>query len=215
MGKGVIPWCLVFAAALSGIPMVATAQGFVDRASGNAISSASEPLAPPRGSWLPGTRSYLGLSLGRSRQEISCATASLLCERQEGPTQLFAGTMLGNFWGVELGYVDMGRLARAPGDSRAPGLNLSLVGKAQMSRSLNVFGKVGTTYGRAEPPSLFSSAITAGSGQGAGLTYGAGLSFDFTPRLSATLEWESTGMRLPGGQRDPVRSTSLGLQYRY
>jgi OOP family OmpA-OmpF porin len=215
MGKGVIPWCLVYAAALSGIPMVATAQGFVDRASSNAFSSASEPLTPPRGSWLPGTRSYLGLSLGRSRHEVSCATASLLCDRQEGPTQFFAGTMLGNFWGVELGYVDMGRMARAAGDSRAQGLNLSLVGKAQMSRSLNVFGKVGTTYGRSESASLFSSGMTAGSGQGFGLTYGAGLSFDVTPRLSATLEWDSTDMRLPGGGRDPVRSTSLGLQFRY
>jgi hypothetical protein len=38
------------------------------------------------------------------------------------------------------------------------------------------------------------------------------VSWDFTPRLSATFEWGSYDLRAPGG---PVRSTSLGLQYRY
>ena len=48
-----------------------------------------------------------------------------------------------------------------------------------------------------------------------GLSYGAGVSYDFTPRLSATLEWDSNDFRFASGGRDPVRSTSLGLQYRY
>jgi OmpA-OmpF porin, OOP family len=29
------------------------------------------------------------------------------------------------------------------------------------------------------------------------------------------VEWESNDFRFAGGGRDPVRSTSLGLQYRY
>jgi hypothetical protein len=39
---------------------------------------------------------------------------------------------------------------------------------------------------------------------------------EVTPRLSATLGWDSYDLRLGGGiPRDTLRSTSLGLQYRY
>lgn len=210
MGNGFIPGCLVFMVALSVLPTAATAQGFANRPAAGAMVDDS----PPRGSsWLPGSRTYLGLTLGRSQTDLSCSAASLLCDRQDRSAQLYAGTMIGNFWGVELGYIDMGRAARAGSETRAQGLNLSLIGRARVANSLGVFGKVGTTYGRTETSSLGAGIATA-SGQGFGLSYGAGLSFDFTPRLSATLEWDSNDLRFGGG-RDPVRSTSLGLQFRY
>lgn len=199
--------CLLFAAAALTVPVAA--QVVVDSDGSPAVGT------PPRGAWLPGGKSYLGLNLGRSRYNISCGTTALLCDDTDRSTQFYAGTMIGNFWGVELGYLNMGRIARAGGETRAQGLSLSLVGKAQLMRSLGVFGKVGTTYGRSETSALAASSITTGSGQGFGLSYGAGVSFDFTPRLSATLEWDSHDFRFAGGGRDPVRSTSLGLQFRY
>ncbi len=51
--------------------------------------------------------------------------------------------------------------------------------------------------------------------QGSGLRYAAGVSYSFTPSISARLEWESIDFRLAGGTREPVRSTNLGLQFRY
>lgn len=168
-------------------------------------------------SWWPAAgRSYLGLNLGRSHYNVPCGTrVSLLCDDTDRSVQLHAGTAVADFWGVELGYVNMGRIGRAGGTTRAQGLNLSLVGKAPLWRSFGVFGKVGTTYGRTETSALSSSGIAAGNDRGFGLSYGAGVSYDFTPRLSATLEWDSHDFRFAGSGRDPVRSTSLGLQYRY
>jgi opacity protein-like surface antigen len=188
-----------------------------------AAASLALPLAAqtpsadsPRSSWLPAPgRSYLGLNLGRSNYNIPCGSISLLCDDTDRSVKLYAGTMVGNFWGVELGYINMGRVARAGGETKAQGLNLSLVGKAPLARSFGVFGKVGTTYGRTETSAIAGSGITAGDGRGFGLSYGAGVSYDFTPRLSAVLEWESNDFRFAGSGRDPVRSTSLGLQYRY
>ena len=58
--------------------------------------------------------------------------------------------MVGNYWGVEIGYLDLGRIAREGGKTRAQGLNLSLVGKAPLASSFGVFGRLGTTYGRTE-----------------------------------------------------------------
>jgi OOP family OmpA-OmpF porin len=200
--------CLLFAASALSAPaaaQVVLAPEKTDPALG----------AAPRGAWLPGGRSYLGLNLGRSRYSLSCGTTDLLCDDSGRSAQLYAGTMIGNFWGVELGYLNMGRIARAGGETRAQGLNLSLVGKTQLAPSVNVFGKIGTTYGRSETSALAASSIATGSEQGFGLSYGAGVSFDFTPRLSATLEWDRSDFRFAGGGRDPVRSTSLGLKYRY
>jgi OOP family OmpA-OmpF porin len=199
--------CLLFAAAALPAPVAAQVAAGADG------SPAAD--AAPRGAWLPGSKTYLGLNLGRSRYNVSCGTTALLCDDSDRSAQLYAGTMIGNFWGVEMGYLNMGRIARAGGETRAQGLNLSLVGKARVARSLGVFGKVGTTYGRSETSALAASSIATGTEHGFGLSYGAGVSFDFTPRLSATLEWDSTDFRFAGGGRDPVRSTSLGLQFRY
>jgi OmpA-OmpF porin, OOP family len=200
--------CLLFAA--SALPVPAAAQVVSSQE-----NNASFLGIAPRGAWLPGSRSYLGLNLGRSRYNVSCSTTALLCDDSDRPAEVYAGTMVGNFWGVELGYLNMGRIARESGETRAQGLNLSLVGKAQVAPSLRVFGKVGSTYGRSETAALAASSIATGSEQGFGLSYGAGVSYDITPRLSATLELDSNDFRFAGGGRDPVRSTSLGLQYRY
>lgn len=199
--------CFIFAAANLCAP--AAAQMAVAPQGDPAVQSTT------RTAWLPGERSYLGLNLSRSRYNVSCGTMALLCDDSDRAAQLYAGTMIGNFWAVELGYLDMGRIARAGGETRAQGLNLSLVGKAQVARSFGVFGKLGTTYGRSETFALGASSVATGAENGFGLSFGAGVSVDFTPRLSATLEWDSNDFRFAGGGRDPVRSTSLGLQYRY
>ena len=160
-------------------------------------------------------RGYVGLSLGRSRYSAPCGATSLNCDSTDNSVQISAGSMLGNFWGVELGYIDMGRMSRAGGTTRAQGFNVSLVGKAPVWQAVGVFGKLGTTYGRTETNAMLGSGIGNGSDRGFGLSYGAGVSYDFTPRLSATLAWDSHDFRFAGSGRDPVRSTSLGLQYKY
>jgi OmpA-OmpF porin, OOP family len=156
-------------------------------------------------------RTYLGLNVGRSRYNVPCGSTSLLCDDAAPSAEFYAGRMIGNFWGVELAYLDGGRVQRQDGDVRAQGINLSLVGRAPLGNAIGLFGKLGTTYGRTENPALTGTA----SDQGFGLSYGAGVSLDFTPRLSATFELESSDFRFAGTGRDPVRSASLGLRYRY
>jgi len=168
---------------------------------------------PPRGVWLPGGRSYLGLNVGRSRT-AACSSTDLTCENAQPPAQFYTGTMLGNFWGVELAYSNAARLSRAAGDAPAQGLTVSLLGKTQLMPSVGLYGKLGTTYGRGDPSALSAARLASGD-RGFGLSFGAGLSFNFSPRLSATLQWDSTEMPVISGGRDPVRSTSLGLKYRY
>ena len=171
--------------------------------------------SPATRSFLPGkSRASVGLSLGRSRYAAPCGATSFNCDSTDNSVQIYAGTMPSDFWGVELGYLDMGRISRGGGTTSAQGLNLSLVAKAPLWQSLGVFGKLGTTYGRTESSALLGSGAGPGTERGFGLSYGAGVSYDFTPRLSATLAWDSHDFHFTGG-RDPVRATSLGLQYKY
>lgn len=98
---------------------------------------------------------------------------------------------------------------------RAPiGLNLSLVGRAQAS-SFSAFGKFGTTTApRPDTTVMGMSSATWMQMQDppTGLSWGGGVSWDFSPRLTATFEWISYELRLANG---PIRTTTLGLQYRY
>ncbi|HXE48924.1 MAG TPA: outer membrane beta-barrel protein [Ramlibacter sp.] len=196
--------CLVLAAAATSLALPVAAQ--------NQTGSAGADMSRI---WLPGPgRSYLGLNAGRSRYNLPCGSATLLCDDSDRSVQLYTGKMIGDFWGVELGYLNMGRVARLAGETNATGLNLRLVGRAPLGHSFGVFGKVGTTY-RPETSIMGGSGIAAGSERGFGPSYGAGVSFDINPRMSATLEWDSNDFRFAGTGRDAVRSTSLGLQIRY
>ena len=182
------------------------------------LPAAAQSPAPAEGGigWLPGSgRSHLGLTLGRSKYPSTCGITSLDCETSDTAVQVYAGTMLGDFWGAQLGYLDLGRVARGGGSTRAQGLTLSLFGRAPVGGAFGVFGKIGATYGQTETSSAVGSGVASGSENGFGLSYGAGVSYNFTPRLSAILAWDSHDFRFPGGSRDPVRATSLGLQYNY
>ena len=90
----------------------------------------------------------------------------------------------------------------------SPGLNVSLVGKAPLAWDLGVYGRVGTTFGRA---GVLPNTVSGNEG---GLTYGVGLSWDFSRRASAAVGLDSYDVRGPAGEGRDVR-TSLGLQWRY
>lgn len=161
-------------------------------------------------------KSYLGLNLGRSHFDTDCGTTTLVCDRADRSAKLSVGTAISEHFGVEASLVDLGSIPRLGGTTRAQGLDLSLVGRARLLPSLSVFGKVGPTYGRTDTSVMGApSGTPAGTEHGLGLAWGGGVSYDITSHVSATLEVDSHDLRFAGGTRDPVRSTSLGLQFRY
>jgi hypothetical protein len=196
--------CLACAAA-SSLPAAAEAQGLD---SGSRAGSSSSII----GAWP--SRSYLGLNLGRTRNELSCEMPGLGCDMRSAATHLYGGYMLNRHMALEVGYLDFDRLQRELGPTRAQGLHLSLVGRAQIGEALGVFGHLGTTYSRSDTSAL-GAAAAPGAESGFGLSYGAGVSWAFSPRGSATLGWDSQELRLPGMGRDTLRTTRLGLQWRY
>ena len=91
---------------------------------------------------------------------------------------------------VQVGRVEPSAMDRVIGRTRTQGLKVGVVGKKGFATDLGV-------YGRLAPSS-----------------YGVGVSWDITPRASATMGWDSYDLRTVNGERD-VRATSLGLHWRY
>ncbi len=180
-----------------------------------ALPAAAQTSTSSGSSMMPGTnRGYMGLNIGKSDFRAGCGTGAFACDDSDTAGSIYFGSMFRDNWGAELGYVNMGRVSRGGGDTKAHGLNLGLVGKAPLTPAFSLLGKIGTTYGRTSTTSAAGSGVAAGSDNGFGLSYGIGASYDFTPNVAATINWDSHDFRFAGG-RDPVRMTSVGLQYRF
>lgn len=159
------------------------------------------------------SRAYLGLNANTAQYRVGCGIATLGCVGPAAALSLRTGQAWGGSWGAEVGIVDLSRAWRGAAAGRNQGLNLSLVGRAPLGASFGMFGKFGATYGFADGSPVTAPGLAMGADSAFGFTYGAGVSYDFSPRLSATLGWDSHDFRFSG--RDPVRATSVGLQYRY
>jgi opacity protein-like surface antigen len=181
-----------------------------------ATSSTTSNYDASRKSWLPYTNNgYIGLNVGRPRYSTPCGNTIFNCDDPSASFNVYAGGMFNSFLGAEIGYLHMGDADRAGGTTRAQGINLSLVGRVPVSSRFSVFGKLGTTYGRTRTGAAAGSGITGGRDSGWGEAYGLGASFDFTNNWSAVLEWQRHRFHFAGDQRDFVRTTSLGVKYRF
>lgn len=182
----------------------------------NSASGSSMGTGTDRNAWAPAySRGYLGLSVGSPRYGTPCGNPGLSCDNPSTSYKVYTGAMFSNYFGAEIAYLDMSHASRAGGDASAKGLNFSLVGRAPIAQSFGLFGKVGTTYGRTQVSAAAGSGVATGNDSGWGLSYGAGLSFDFSQNWSAVLEWERHNFRFAGSDREAVKATSLGLQYRF
>lgn len=192
------------------------AQGVADTVPADTGTSgaASGTQASSSSWWMPGSgRTAIGLNVGRSDFKTPCG-AVFACDDTDRYWTIYGRTMANDMWGSEIAFVDMGDMERGGGSTRARGLNISLVGKMPIAQTFGVFGKVGAMYGRTRTSTAAGADIAGGNENGFGLTVGAGLSWDFSPRMSAVLEWDRYNFRFQSG-RDAVNTASVGLQYRY
>jgi OOP family OmpA-OmpF porin len=166
------------------------------------------------GLYVPANR-YLGLNVGQSDYSLGNGTGLFGSDRRTTSYNIYAGSYFNPNFGFEIGYTDFGKINRAGGSTKADGINLSLVGRAPMSGSFNLLGKVGTTYGRTEVSSAAGSGVAAGSESDFGWSYGLGAEYAFNPQLSAVLQYDEHSLKFTGGDRNRISATSLGLRYRY
>ena len=151
--------------------------------------------------WRDGA-SPLGLHAGPAGPRVPCGSFSISCDGATLP--LYTSAQAPRSVSMQLGF------ASSPWDTEnaRPGVSLNVIGQAGLPGALGVYGRIGTTLQRANANGLVP--LTPGDG---GLTYGVGLSWDFSRRGSAALGLDSYDLRGLGEGRE--LRTSLGLQWRY
>lgn len=155
-----------------------------------------------------------GLDIDRSRYGIGCGPLAD-CHRFGAPVHLYSRSMLSERWGAEIGLVDTGRMQVGAGSVRAQGVSFSVLRQVSVSETFSAYGKLGTTFGQSATTAAAGSGLRQGSANGFGLSYGAGLSWNFAPGFAAVLAWDSHDFPQAAGGRDPVRATSVGFRYHY
>lgn len=144
----------------------------------------------------------LGLQWSGADWRGPCGSATVGCEGETSTLRLYTSAKAPRSLSLQVSRAEEAAGLQPP---RVPGPTISFVGKAGLVQDLGLgmYGRVGTA----------SRAGLVGS-EG-GLTYGVGLSWDFSRRGSAIVGWDSYDFRTAGGEARDVRATSLGLQWRY
>lgn len=145
-------------------------------------------------------RTLLGLVLG--------LTVALAAVAQSSSVLRWSGAGNGYF-GLSAGHSDF----KVPcGTVAFPcGVSVSLLEKEAWGTDWRFYGRLGPGVARSPATVLGAAGVDAG----VGLSYGLGVSWELSPRTSATVSWDSHDYRFTGGEREQVRATSLGLQWRY
>jgi OmpA-OmpF porin, OOP family len=213
---------------------IAAAMLFMSAANGSSASAVDQSDQPnePKGtlllaqadtgmgvgagqSLLPGTSSgYFGISLGQPKYHTPCGAGAFECDDPDLGLHLFTGGMLNNIFGVELGYLRMGRAERAGGRSLAQGLNVSAVVRAPVA-PFNLFAKGGVTYGRTEVTADALSGIPSGNESGFGASYGAGVGYDLSSRSAVILEYQRHKFHFIGTGKGNVDLLGVGYVMRF
>lgn len=159
--------------------------------------------------------SYVGLNVGSSNYSLGNGFGPFGSDDSDTVYNIYTGTFFTPNLGFEVGYTNFGKIDRAGGNTKAEGINLSLVGRAPITQSFNIFGKLGTTYGRTDVSAFPGTGITSGKENGFGVSYGIGAEYSFNPQLSAVLQYDEHKLKFAGSGRDRVNATTVGLRYRF
>ena len=154
-----------------------------------------------------GADSSIGLRAGSADFRVPCGSVAFPCEGGGTSTLLYSSMKAPRSISLEVGYLDAGSTMRM---ARPQGMNISVVGKTGVADDIGVYGRVGTFFGKSGP-----SLTPASYGEGSGLSYGMGVSFELSRRASASVGVDSYDFRTATGDWRDVRAASLGLQWRY
>jgi opacity protein-like surface antigen len=166
-------------------------------------------------SWLPYTTAgYIGLSVGNGKLNTSCV-AGQSCDDPNGAVHIYTGGMFSPYFGVQLGYFQLGNADRNGDTTKVSGVNLVLTGVAPLGSNFSLVGRVGGTYGWTKTSVGLGVPAASGDENGFGASYGAGLSWDFNRNWSATLDWDRHHLKYAGDQKENTDVATIGLKYRF
>jgi OmpA-OmpF porin, OOP family len=166
-------------------------------------------------SFVPYTTSgYVGLNVGRPEYKLGCS-GGFSCDDPDGSVHIYTGGKVNEWLGAEVGYVYLGKADRQGGSTRGHGINLSVVGSFPVAQSFSVFGKLGTTYGWTEVTANSAANEPVGDEDGFGLSFGAGVQYDFSQQWAFVAQWDRHHLKFAGRDRENADVLSIGAKYKF
>ena len=162
----------------------------------------------------PGS-AYFGFNLGQATYRLNNGLGGFAFQQRKNSYNIYSGAYFSEFLGAQLGYTDFDRISRAGGSTYANGVSLSLIGRLPVAPSLNLLGRLGTTYSRTNVSSNPASGITAGKQSSWGASYGVGAEYLYSPSWSGVAQYDEYRMKFAGTGRDKVNVASLGVRYKF
>jgi len=165
---------------------------------------------------------YIGGSVGNSDIDDEITTGLITSGSVDGKDtgfKIFGGYQFDQNFGVELAYVDLGKASYSGSFFGAPvtggkvevwGLNISAVGTLPLNPSFSLFGKVGLFSWEAEASDVTGGVPFSAKDDGADLSVGLGLSYNFTKNVSARVEWQRFMMDVADADL-----LSVGIVYKF
>ena len=154
------------------------------------------------------------MGIGNGKLNTACAPGQS-CDDPNGAVSIYTGGMFSPYFGIQLGYFQLGNANRNGDTTKVSGVNLVLTGVAPLGSQFSLVGRLGGTYGWTKTSVGFGVPAASGDANGFGASYGAGLSWDFTRNWSATLDWDRHHLKYAGDQKENTDVATIGLKYRF
>jgi len=149
----------------------------------------------------------VGASIGSSKIKVEDSEISF--DGSDVGWKVFGKYMFNDNWGVEVGYVDLGKpcdtILDVEIDVEANGIDAFLIGSFPTSDSFDLFGKVGYIAWDAK---ISSPGVPSESDDGSDLAAGIGAAFHTSDRFSMLGEWEWFDIE----DSDSVWMLSIGVE---
>ena len=163
-----------------------------------ALAAAALALAASQAS----AEAYLGGSIGQSDIDDEITTGLITAGTVDGKDsafKIFGGYMFNRHFGIEGAYVDLGEVSYSGnffgtpvtgGRVEVSGVNISALGALPINEQFSVFGKIGLFLWDAEANDTTGGAPFSAKEDGTDLSFGVGVSYNFTRNLGVRAEWE-------------------------
>lgn len=151
-----------------------------------------------------------GLSVGGSLSSSKWKgddIGGLSTDKSDTGGKLYGGWNFTPNFGLEAGYARLGKFESPAGSVKADGYFADAVGTLPLGSGFSALGRVGVFSGKLD-------STLAGSDRGTSYKVGAGLQYDFDPKLGVRGEWERYRFDALGGKSN-ADMVSVGLNYKF
>lgn len=164
---------------------------------------------------------YAGGSFGQSTADCNVSGTGLSCDEKDTAWKIFGGYQINRNFAVEGGYADLGELTISGGGvnitAESTAWDIAAVGIFPINPQFSVYGKLGLYYGTVD---VSSNIGGSGDDSTTGLTFGAGVRYNFTRNLGVQLEWQVyASVEAPSGSAltgdSDVDVLSIGIVYKF